>query len=63
MLFLMLFFSARMLSTLKKTKPYVVIIDGTATVQIISAAEDANSRVIIAKNFATTDTSIELMSF
>ena len=52
-----------LLSTLKKTKPYVVIIDGTATVPIISAAEDANSKVIVAKNFATTDTSMELMSF
>ena len=52
-------------STLARTrdKPFAVIIDGTATNSIIKNAEDAEVRVIVASNFTTTDTRIELMSF
>ncbi len=52
-------------STLKRTKdkPFAVIIDGTATNSIIKNAEHAEVRVIVATNFATTETRIELLSF
>ncbi len=43
-------------------KPSVIVIDGTVTSPIIKAAEEANCQVIVAKNFATTDTSIKLLS-
>ena len=43
-------------------KPSVIIIDGTVTGPIIQAAEQARCQVIVAKNFTTTDTSIELLS-
>ncbi|HTY43941.1 MAG TPA: DNA primase DnaG [Patescibacteria group bacterium] len=46
-----------------REKPSVIIIDGSATIPIIRAAEDANVKVISAKNFGTTDTKIQLMSF
>jgi hypothetical protein len=36
--------------------------DGTVTKSMISSAEDAGCKVIVAKNFATTDTSIKLLS-
>ncbi|OGJ12932.1 hypothetical protein A3K82_01560 [Candidatus Pacearchaeota archaeon RBG_19FT_COMBO_34_9] len=45
-----------------REKPIVIVIDGTATKPIIISAEEAGCRVIVAKNFATTDTSIKLMS-
>jgi DNA primase len=43
-------------------KPTIIVIDGIATNPIIGSAEDANCKVIVAKNFATTDTKIKLMS-
>tara|TARA_Y100000034_G_scaffold107346_1_gene136798 strand:+ start:62 stop:1201 length:1140 start_codon:yes stop_codon:yes gene_type:complete len=43
-------------------KPSVIVIDGTVTSPIIYSAEEANVGVIAAKNFATTDTNIELLS-
>lgn len=46
-----------------KEKPSVVVIDGTATTAIISAAEEAETQAIVAKNFASTDTKIKLLSF
>ncbi len=46
-----------------KNKPSFIVIDGTATNTIIRAAEDAKCKAIVAKNFATTDTSLELLSF
>lgn len=58
--------SVKMLSgTLNRIreKPTAIVIDGTATIPIISAAEDANVQVIVAKNFATTDTKIKLVGF
>ncbi len=41
---------------------FAMIIDGTVTRSVISAAEDAECKIIVAKNFATTDTKIELLS-
>ena len=50
-------------STLRKTdKVSVIVIDGTVTGAIIKAAEDAKCQVIVASNFATTDTNIKLLS-
>lgn len=45
-----------------RDKPVVIIIDGTVTSSIIRAAEEAMCQVIVANNFATTDTSIKLLS-
>ena len=42
--------------------PYVILIDGTVTSAIIKAAEEKMVQVIVAKNFATTDTKIKLLS-
>ena len=52
-------------STLRRMrkKPFVIITDGAATVPLIRAAEDAGVRVIVARNFTSTDTKIELMGF
>jgi len=52
-------------STLKriKEKIVVIIIDGTVTSSTIKAAEELNCQAIVAKNFTTTDTSIQLLSF
>ncbi len=51
--------------TIKKSRdaPFAIIIDGTATPPTISAAEERGVGFIVAKNFTTTDTNIELMSF
>ncbi len=52
-------------STLRKmndNKPFVIIIDGIVTSSIINSAEEANVQIIVAKNFATTDTKIKLLS-
>ena len=57
--------SARTLnSTLKRSgiKPLAIIIDDTVTSYIIQIAEEVGCKVIVAKNFATTDTNIELLS-
>ncbi len=40
-----------------------VVMDGTATNTLIRAAEEEGCRVVVAKNFTTTDTKIKLMSF
>jgi len=51
-------------ATLKKIKTaFAIVIDGTATPTIIKNAEKIDCRVIAAKNFATTDTKIKLVSF
>ena len=58
--------SARSLnSTLRRIgkKCLIIVIDGTVTSPIIKAAEEAMCHVIVAKNFATTDTKIKLLSF
>ena len=46
-----------------RTKPFAVIIDGTANNIVISNAEEAGVKVIAAKNFTTTNTRIKLLSF
>jgi len=50
--------------TLKRLRerPAIIVIDGVATNPIISSAEERNCRVIVAKNFATTDTRVKLLS-
>ncbi len=45
-----------------REKPTAIVIDGTATNPIISSAEETGCKIIVAKNFATTNTSIKLMS-
>ncbi len=51
-------------STLRRLREKVtaIIIDGIATNPIISSAEDIGCKAIVAKNFATTDTEIKLLS-
>jgi len=44
-------------------KPYVVILDGTANQGIIRSIEESGAKVLAAKNFTTSDTSLELLSF
>lgn len=46
-----------------RDKPTILIIDGTATNNVVMDAEDAGVSIIVAKNFTTTNTKIELMSF
>jgi len=46
-----------------RERPYAVILDGTATNGTINALENAGVKVLMAKNFTTTDTKLELMSF
>ncbi|MEJ2267841.1 MAG: hypothetical protein P8X70_02075 [Nanoarchaeota archaeon] len=43
-------------------KPSAIVIDGTVTSSIIKTAEESHVQVIVAKNFATTDTDIKLLS-
>jgi DNA primase len=49
-------------SSLKRLSPFAIVIDGVATVSLIRASEEVNVKVIVAKNFKTTDTSIKLLS-
>jgi len=44
-------------------KPSIIVIDGIATNSIINSAEEIGCKGIVAKNFATTDTKIKLLSF
>ena len=44
------------------TKPSIIIIDGTVTSSVINVSEEAKVQIIVAKNFSTTDTSIQLLS-
>jgi DNA primase len=50
--------------SLKKSgqQVYALAINGTLTNSILKAAEEAGCRIIMAKNFATTDTKIKLIS-
>ena len=45
-----------------REKPVIVVVDGVATMPIIASCEDAGCEVIVAKNFASTNTSIKLLS-
>ena len=40
-----------------------IVIDGTVTQTVIRSAEESKVQVIVAKNFTSTDTKIELLSF
>ena len=53
------------ITALKKMrqKPSFITIDGTATASAIRAAEESGVKTLVAKNFTTTDTKIELLSF
>jgi len=44
-------------------KPSVILIDGTATSVIIETSEEIGCKLLIAKNFATRNTSMKLLSF
>ena len=46
-----------------KEKPFAIVIDGTVTSSTISSAEESEVKIIVAKNFSTTDTDIQLLSF
>ncbi len=46
-----------------REKISAIVIDGTATSSIIKTAEESGIKAIVAKNFATTDTDIKLLSF
>jgi len=50
--------------TLKKVSvtPAIIVMDGTVTSSVTSAAEEAGVQVIVAKSFATSDTTIKLLS-
>jgi len=50
--------------TLKKSSvtPAIIVMDGTVTSSVTSAAEEAGVQVIVAKSFATSDTTIKLLS-
>ncbi|MFA5953477.1 MAG: DNA primase DnaG [Candidatus Pacearchaeota archaeon] len=44
-------------------KPAIIILDGSATKNIIYSCEEEGIQLIVAKNFSTTDTKIKLLSF
>lgn len=44
-------------------KPVAIVVDGIVTGPVLRAAEEAGCQAIAAKNFATTDTKIRLLSF
>jgi DNA primase len=45
-----------------RNRPFAIVIDGTATPAIIRAAEEVQCKIIVAKNFSSTSSSIELLS-
>ncbi|MCK5150151.1 DNA primase [Candidatus Pacearchaeota archaeon] len=45
-----------------RKKPSILVIDGTVTSSTINVSEEAGIQLIVAKNFATTDTKIKLLS-
>jgi DNA primase len=58
--------SVKMLSgTLNRLRdrPTAIVIDGKATNSIIMAAEDADCKVIVAKNFSSMSEKIQMLSF
>lgn len=55
-----------LITSLRKNKdknPEILIVDGIITNSIIKAAEEVGCKIIMGKNFATTSTNIELLSF
>jgi hypothetical protein len=57
--------SARTLSSMlpRTNNVFAVVIDGTATPNIMNSAEEANVKVIVAKNFTSTSSRLQLLSF
>ena len=51
--------------SLKKSKdvPAVIVIDGTVTGPMLKTAENSGCQIVVASNFATTDTTLKLLSF
>ena len=51
-------------SSLKRMrdKPSIIVIDGIVTSSVIESSEQAGIQIIVANNFATTDTNIQLLS-
>jgi len=45
-----------------REKPTAIVLDGTATSSIIISAEETGCKVVVAKNFATTNTTMKLLS-
>ncbi len=45
-----------------RNRPSIIVIDGIATNGLIHAAEEAGCQVVVAQNFSTTDTSMQLLS-
>jgi DNA primase len=43
--------------------PYVIIVDGTVNETMLKNAESANCKVLVANNFKSTNTKIQLLSF
>jgi len=55
----------RLTAFLKKLEeiPEFIVLDGKATPQIIKSAEESGCKALVARNFATNDTNIKLLSF
>ena len=51
------------LSLKKSTGIRAIVLDGTATNNLVATAEEEGCKIIVAKNFTTTDTKIKLLSF
>jgi DNA primase len=45
-----------------REKPFAIVMDGTATPAVISAVEESGCKIIVAKNFSSTSSNIELLS-
>ncbi|MBU3906839.1 MAG: DNA primase [Nanoarchaeota archaeon] len=45
-----------------RTRPYVIVVDGTVTLPIIKTAEEAGCNTIVAKNFAANSDRVNLLS-
>jgi len=45
-----------------RKKPFVIVVDGTVNSGMIKSAEESGCKAIVAKNFTTADTNIELLS-
>ncbi len=54
--------TSRVLRKLRR-KPSIIVIDGTATKNILESAEEAGTSIVVAKTFTSTDANLELLSF
>ena len=56
--------SKSLMNTLSRIreKPYAIVIDGTGNLQIIKAAESLGCSIVVAKNFTTTESTMQLLS-